>query len=174
MSRLFAQVPFKSNATAGALAVAAAIMLLPANLLPVLSTATSGSNRTNTIISGALDLWRNGLWAIAIIVFTASVIIPFLKLAGLGWLLLSSRRGPPADPRRLTRIYAAISFIGRWSMLDIFLAAFLTGLVQFGELSTVTPRAGIVAFAAAVVLTVLATEAFDPRALWRAVPHLPS
>lgn len=174
MSRLFARVPFKSNTTAAALAVAAAIMLAPANLLPVLSTETSGSDRTNTIISGVIDLWRHGLWAIAIIVFTASVIIPALKLAGLGWLLLSSRRGPSANPRRLTRIYAALNFIGRWSMLDVFLAAFLAGLVQFGEFSTVTPRAGIVAFATAVVLTVLATEAFDPRALWNAVPHLSS
>ena len=174
MSRLFTRVPFKSNTTAAALAVAAVIMLVPANLLPVLSTETSGTDRTNTIISGALDLWRHGLWAIALIVLLASVAIPVLKLAGLGWLLLKSRRGPPADPRRLTRIYAALDFIGRWSMLDVFLAAFLTGLVQFGEFSTVTPRSGIVAFAAVVLLTVLATEAFDPRALWRAVPHHPS
>lgn len=72
--------------------------------------------------------------------------------------------------RRLTRIYAAIDFIGSWSMLDVFLAAFLTGLVQFGEFSTVTPCSGLVAFAAAVVLTVLATRAFDPRILWRAAP----
>jgi paraquat-inducible protein A len=173
MSRLFARVPFRSNTTAAALAVAATIMLVPANLLPVLSTETSGSDRTNTIMSGALDLWRHGLWVLAVIVITASVVIPVLKLAGLGWLLLGSRLCPSADPRRLTRIYGALDFIGRWSMLDVFLAAFLTGLVQFGEFSTVTPRAGIVAFAAAVVLTVLATRAFDPRALWRTVPNLP-
>ena len=83
---------------------------------------------------------------------------------------MAPRRGDPGQSRRLTRVYAALDFIGRWSMLDVFLAAFLTGLVQFGGLSTVTPRSGIVAFAAAVVLTVLATRAFDPRILWAGGP----
>jgi len=172
MSRLAIRSRFRGNSTAAALALAAALMLVPANLLPVLMTMSSGSNRTNTIFSGAVELWRQGLWAIAAIVFIASIVIPFLKLAGLGWLLYSSIRGAPENPRRLARVYAAIDFIGRWSMLDVFLAAFLTGLVQFGELSTVTPRAGIVAFAAAVVLTILATQAFDPRTLWGAEPSL--
>lgn len=166
MSRSPSRFRFKSPSTAAALALAAAIMLVPANFLPVLSTDTPGRDRTDTIFSGALELWRHGLWAIAIIVFTASILIPVLKLLGLGWLLLSVRHGPPRDSRRLTRIYAALDFIGRWSMLDVFLAAFLTGLVQFGEFSTVQARSGIVAFAAAVVLTVLSTQAFDPRTLW--------
>jgi paraquat-inducible protein A len=174
MNRPIVHVGFKSNSTAAALALAAAIMLVPANLLPVLSTEGSGGDRSNTILSGGMELWRNGLWAIALIVFAASVVIPVLKLAGLGWLLLKARRGVSKDSRRLTRFYAALDFIGRWAMLDVFLAAFLTGLVQFGEFSTVTPRSGIVAFAAAVVLTVLATQAFDPRALWRAGPDIPT
>jgi paraquat-inducible protein A len=173
MKSPFAHARFKSPATAAALALTAAIMLVPANLLPVLSTETSGSNRSDTIFSGAVELWRQGLWAISAIVFTASILIPVLKLAGLGWLLLCVRRGGPLDSRRLTRVYAALDFIGRWSMLDVFLAAFLTGLVQFGEFSTVTPRSGIVAFASAVVLTVLATQAFDPRTLWPAAQPLP-
>jgi paraquat-inducible protein A len=162
----FQPLRLKGNSAAAALAVAAAVMLVPANLLPVLTTETSGQNRSDTIFSGAVELWRHGLWAIAVIVFGASILIPVLKLAGLGWLLLSVRRGAPSDPRRLTRVFALVDFIGRWSMLDVFLAAFLTGLVQFGEFSTVEPRSGIVAFAAAVVLTVLATQAFDPRVLW--------
>jgi paraquat-inducible protein A len=170
MKLRFARTKFKSTSTAAALALAAAVMLVPANLLPVLSTETSGLNRSDTIFSGAVELWRQGLWAIALIVFTASIIIPVLKLVGLGWLLLNARRGASVDSRRLTRVYAALDFIGRWSMLDVFLAAFLTGLVQFGEFSTVTPRGGVVAFAAAVVLTVLATQAFDPHILWRTAP----
>ncbi len=163
----FQPFKFRSNSTASALAVAAAVMLIPANLLPVLDTETSGRNRSDTIFSGAVELWRHGLWAIALIVFTASIVIPVLKLAGLGWLLLNVRRTAPRNPHRLTRIYSVIDFIGRWSMLDVFLATFLAGLVQFGELSTVVPRSGIVAFAAAVVLTVFATQAFDPHALWK-------
>lgn len=160
----------RSPSTAAALGLAAAIMLVPANLLPVLTTEMPGNNRTDTIFSGVVELWREGLWAIALVVFVASILIPILKLVGLALLLLGARRGAGGDARRLTRLYAALDFIGRWSMLDVFLAAFLAGLVQFGEFSTVTPRGGIVAFAAAVVLTVLATEAFDPRLLWRETP----
>ena len=167
----FVSLRYKCNSTAAALALAAAVMLVPANLLPVLSTESSGSSSSNTIFSGTIELWHQGLWALALIVFTASILIPMLKLAGMGWLLLNTRKGIKGNPRRLTRIYAALDFIGRWSMLDVFLAAFLTGLVQFGEISTVTPRSGIVAFAAAVVLTVLSTRAFDPRSLWLAAPN---
>jgi paraquat-inducible protein A len=167
MNRRLPRLRSESPANAAALALAAAAMLVPANLLPILNTQISGLNRSDTIFSGIVELWRQGLWAIAMIVFTASMLIPLLKLAGLGWLLLSARPGATRDARRLTRLYAALEFIGRWSMLDVFLVAFLAGLVQFGALSTVEPRSGILAFAAAVVLTVLATQAFDPRVLWR-------
>jgi len=164
----------KSRSTAAALALAAAVLLVPANVLPVLTTESSGSSRDDTIFSGAAELWRQGMWPIAVIVCTASILIPVLKLAGLAWLLLHSRPGATGNPRRLTRIYAALDFIGRWSMLDVFLAAVLTGLVQFGQFSTVTPRRGVIAFAAVVVLTVLATQAFDPRILWRNAAPAPS
>jgi paraquat-inducible protein A len=155
-----------SLAPAAALGLAAAIMLVPANVLPVLSTNTSGHARTDTIMSGIIGLWDDGLWAISAIVFVASILIPLLKLAGLTWLLLAARRRTLERRRTNTRLYAAIDFIGRWSMLDVFLVAFLAGAVQFGSLATIEPRGGIVAFAAAVVLTVLATDAFDPRLLW--------
>jgi paraquat-inducible protein A len=170
MKRQGVNFGLRGPSAAAALAIAAAVMLIPANLLPVLTTYTSGNERNDTILSGALQLWRHGLGAIALIVITASIIIPILKLVGLGWILISIRRGPPKNARRLTRVYVALDFIGRWSMLDVFLAAFLTGLVQFGELTMVQARSGIVAFAAAVILTVLATQAFDPRAIWAGQP----
>ena len=164
-------------ANSTAFALAATVMLVPANFLPVLTTQSSGESRTDTIFSGTVELWRQGLWVIAGIVFVASIVIPILKLVGLGWLLLQARRGATGDARRLTRLYGALDFIGRWSMLDVFLVGFLSGVVRFGAFSTVEPRAGIIAFAIAVVLTVLATHAFDPRVLWRggskAVPALP-
>jgi|SRR5580658_3271081 paraquat-inducible protein A len=170
MSRRPLSLSFRGSSAASALAVAAAVMLVPANLLPVLSTETSGRLQSDTIFSGAVSLWRHGLGVIAVIVFAASIVIPILKLTGLGWIIFSVRGGTPRNPRQLTRIYAAIEFIGRWSMLDVFLAAFLTGLVQFGDLSMVEARSGIVAFASAVVLTVLATQAFDPGAIWAGAP----
>jgi paraquat-inducible protein A len=149
-----------------ALALAAAIMLVPANLLPVLTMNTGGSVRTDTIMSGIIGLWRDGLWAISGIVFIASILIPLLKLVGLAWLLLAVRRRATRGRHGLTRLYATLDFVGRWSMLDVFLVAFLAGAVQFGALATIEPRSGIVAFAAAVVLTILATNAFDPQLIW--------
>lgn len=156
----------QSSSDAMALAIAATIMLVPANVLPVLSTEFPGQARTDTIFSGIVALCEQGLWPLGAIVFTASIVIPLMKLVGLGILLAASRRGPGEHARTYTRIYAFIDFIGRWSMLDVFLVAFLSGAVQFGMLATVKPQPGIIAFAAVVVLTVLATEAFDPRCLW--------
>ena len=149
-----------------ALALAAGVMLVPANLLPVLSTRTGGSARTDTIISGIMGLWHDGMWAISAIVFVASVLIPLLKLFGLAWLLVAVRRRATRGRRGLTRLYAMLDFIGRWSMLDVFLVAFLAGAVQFGALATIEPRSGIIAFTAAVVLTILATDSFDPQLIW--------
>ncbi|MET0261786.1 MAG: paraquat-inducible protein A [Rariglobus sp.] len=150
-----------------ALAIAAAVMLIPANLLPILDTQMAGDARVDTIWSGIVELYESGLWPLALIVFAASLIIPIFKLAGLAWLMRAARRGAPEHKRRsLTRLYATLDIIGRWSMLDVFLVAFLTGVVRFGAPAMVVPRSGIVAFAAAVVLTILATRAFNPRLLW--------
>lgn len=159
---------------AAALATAAAVMLVPANLLPVLSTNSRGVVRTDTILSGIVGLWNDGMWAISAIVFVASILIPLLKLVGLAWLLLAVRRRTTRHRRGLTRLYTALDFIGRWSMLDVFLVGFLAGVVQFGALATIEPRSGVIAFAAAVVLTVLATDAFDSRLLWTEPGHPPA
>jgi paraquat-inducible protein A len=89
-----------------------------------------------------------------------------LKIVGLGLLLMRARHPRPHGRGVLTRLYTVLDFIGRWSMLDVFLVAFLAGAVQFGALAKVLPQPGAVAFAAAVVLTMLATDAFDPHSLW--------
>lgn len=160
--------PFsKSNRRAAAFALAAAVMLVPANVLPVLSTELPGQSRTDTILSGIVGLCDDGSWGVAGIVFVASIVVPLLKIIGIATLLLATLRGAPHHPRGLTRLYATLDFIGRWSMLDVFLVAFLSGAVQFGALARVVPRPGAIAFAAAVVLTMLATDAFDPHSLWR-------
>jgi paraquat-inducible protein A len=146
-------------------------MLVPANLLPVVDTRLAGDARTDTIWSGTVELYETGLWPLAVIVFVASLAIPVFKLLGLGCLLLAVNRNRSDVRRRrqLTRLYSLLDTIGRWSMLDVFLVAFLAGVVRFGAPASVEPRMGIVAFAAAVVLTILATRAFDPRLLWPSV-----
>jgi len=156
----------KNLSRASALALAAAIMLVPANLLPVLYTQNAGKIRTDTIFSGIVGLCQEGWWVLGVIVFIASILIPLLKLLGLAWLLIVAQRGPDGRARPLTRLYVVLNIIGRWSMLDVFLVTFLSGVVQFGLFAKAEPRIGIAAFAAAVVLTVMATEAFDPHVLW--------
>lgn len=153
-----------------AFALAGFIMLVPANVLPVLTTNLTGNSRTDTIFSGVMSLYHDGLWGIALIVFTASILVPLFKLIGLGLALHAVHRGHSRHRRKLTRVYAFVKFIGRWSMLDVFLVAFLTGAVQFGRLASVQPEPGMIAFAAAVVLTIFATETFDPRLLWDEAP----
>jgi paraquat-inducible protein A len=166
MSTIWQEHRRMSCGNATALALAAGMMLVPANLLPVLSTNISGEARTDTIFSGTVALCEDGLWALGAIVFTASILIPLLKLVGLARLLWAAQRGSRGRAPQLTKLYSILDFIGRWSMLDVFLAGFLAGIVQFGTLATIEPRPGIVAFAAAVVLTMLATHSFDPRFLW--------
>jgi paraquat-inducible protein A len=155
-----------NRSTSAALALAGIFLLFPANYFPVLTTQSSGDNRTDTIFSGALGLGQQGMWGLAAIVFTASILIPALKLGGLACLLWGAHHPHPERGRRLSRIYAALELIGRYSMLDVFLAAFLVGLVQFGGFATIQARGGLIAFAAVVILTVAATAAFDPTEIW--------
>jgi paraquat-inducible protein A len=150
-------------------------MLVPANFLPAMHVEMAGRTpQAATIYEGVVVLVEEGMWGLAAIVFTASIFVPFLKLVGLGWLLTATRRPGRVDARRLTGVYRVVEFIGPWSMLDVFLVGFLCGAVRFGRLASVEPGPGIVAFGAAVVLTMFATRAFDPRWLWRqsVVPEL--
>ena len=156
-----------TNARAAALATVAAVTLVPANVFPVMHMENAGNSSADpTIFGGVKLLWDEGLWGLGAIVFTASILVPLLKLFGVAWLLWSAPRATPVQSRRLIRLHTIIEGIGRWSMLDVFLVAFLSGAVRFGSLATIEPRSGIIAFATAVVLTMLATQAVDLRQLW--------
>lgn len=157
----------RSQTRAAAFVTAAAIMFVPANIIPVLQTDMPGQARADTIFSGILGLVDDGSYGVALIVFTASILVPLLKIVGVATLVYSVHHPPVRHRRTLTRLYGALDFIGRWSMLDVFLVSFLAGAVQFGALAHVQPRSGAIAFAAVVVLTMLATDAFDPQAIWR-------
>ncbi|HZR37840.1 MAG TPA: paraquat-inducible protein A [Nevskia sp.] len=157
-----------SHTRTWALLIAAAILYVPANALPVMHTATLFSAEDNTILSGVVELWSGGAWDLAVIVFVASIAVPLMKMACLALLLLSSRAGSRRWQRQRTRIYRMVEFIGRWSMLDVFVVALLLSLVRFGILAEVRAGPGIVAFCAVVVLTMLASMSFDPRLIWDA------
>ncbi len=141
-------------------------LLFPAYLLPVMTMTVLGHTRPSSLLSSILQLWHHGLWGLALIIFVASVLVPLGKLLGLVVLHCSAFPAPAQSANALSSLYHALHAIGRWSMLDVFLVAFLAGLVQFGSLAQVAAAPGIVAFAGSVVLTVLATHFFDPRNLW--------
>ncbi len=145
--------------------VAAAAMYLPANLLPVMTVVHFGREEPTTILSGVARLYASGMWPIALVVLTASVVVPLLKFLGLGHLLLLAARGR-AGGRVHGRLYRLLDAIGRWSMVDVFVVALLAALVSLGNVATIEPGSGASAFAAVVVFTMLAAHAFDPRLLW--------
>ena len=155
-----------SHARSWAFLIAAAILYIPANVLTVMRTSTLFGTDDNTILSGVVELWNNGAGDLAVIVFTASIAVPLIKMACLCLLLISSRQRSVRWQRERTRIYRMVEFIGRWSMLDVFVVALLLSLVRFGILAEVQAGPGIVAFCAVVVLTMLASMSFDPRVIW--------
>ena len=146
--------------------VAAAALMVPANLLPVMTVETMGQKEPQTIISGIAHLYYDGQPLLSAIVLVASLLIPLVKLLGLALLLVSVRWNWQWSPVARTRLYRGIELIGRWSMLDVFVVALLVALVRFGSLASIRPGAGATAFAAVVILTMLATLAFDPRLVW--------
>ena len=155
-----------SYARTWALLIAAFILYIPANVLPIMRTASLNDIDDNTIISGVVELWTKGSPDLAVIVFTASIVVPMLKFLALGLLLLSSRMGSDwARPQR-ARLFRLVEFIGYWSMLDVFVVALLTALVRFSVLSLVEPLPGVIFFGLTVVLTMLASMSFDPRLIW--------
>lgn len=149
-----------------ALLVGALLLYLPSNLLPIMETRSLVESRTDTIWSGARYLWDTGSWPLAMIVVIASIVVPLLKLAVLTALVVSVRLGRVQGKLRRARLYRLVEFIGRWSMLDIYVVAVLAGVMQLDVAGTVTPRAGALAFSGVVVLTLLAAACFDPRLIW--------
>lgn len=155
--------PDALNHTA-AYALTALLLYLPANLLPIISMDYLGIRTSNTIWSGCVELFDDGKWQIALVVFLASILIPLLKLSGLLVLVLSidTRRWP----RARSGVYQFIDRIGRWSMLDVFLLSIVVVLIKFGDWGTVLPGPGVTAFAGVVVFSMLAAASFDSHLIW--------
>jgi paraquat-inducible protein A len=164
----------RSLSRTSALLIGALILYAPANLLPVLETSSPVGVDRDTIVSGVANLWSVGAWPLALVILTASILIPVAKLMALAHLLWSVRYPSGATRLRHARLYRLIVRIGRWSMVDIFVAALVSTLVQFPGATTVTVGPGALAFGAVVVLTMLATETFDPRLIWAAQQEVSS
>jgi paraquat-inducible protein A len=145
---------------------AAIILYIPANVLPVMDTSSLFGAQKDTIMSGVVYLWTSGSWPLAIIVFIASIAVPMLKIIAIAFLVITAQMRSNWLPVRRTVIYRIVEFVGRWSMLDIYVITVLVALVQFNALATIRAGPAAIAFGAVVVLTMFAAMSFDPRLIW--------
>lgn len=149
-----------------ALTLAALILYIPANVYPILRMSFYGAYSENTVWDGIVSLAQHQQWLVAVVVFLASIVVPLLKLAGLLFLIAGVRARAERWQRFRTSLYRFIDVVGPWAMLDVFLLAILVALVKMGEIATVLPGPGLLAFASVVVLTIVASASFDPRLIW--------
>lgn len=146
--------------------IAAAVLYIPANVFPVMSITELGSATTYTIMGGIVELIDANLWPLALLVFFASITIPLMKLLILAYMLWQTQAGKTEHLLGRTRAFRVIKFIGRWSMIDVFMISILVALVRFGQFTSIRAEAGAPCFAAVVVLTMFAVDGFDPRLMW--------
>ena len=155
-----------SIARSWALLIAAMICYIPANVLPMMYSSSLFGSESDTIMSGVVYFWKSGEWYLALIIFFASITVPMLKMIALVLLLVTTQRRSRWQLQQRTRLYRLVEFVGRWSMLDIYVVAVMCALVQLKALATIVPGPGAIAFGAVVVLTMFAAMAFDPRLMW--------
>jgi len=149
-----------------ALLVTAALLYIPANILPIMITEKLGSESPSTIVGGIVLLLNHGSWMIALVIFVASVLVPLGKMMTLCYLCWTLRYGSRVGPTQRTIIYRITEFVGKWSMIDVFVVAILVSLVHLGGLLVIQPGLAGLAFAGVVIVTMLAAESFDPRLIW--------
>lgn len=146
--------------------ITAMILYIPANLYPIMTVVTMGEGEADTIMSGIISLYGQGLWYLALVVFLASIFVPVVKMMGLTFLLLSVQLQTVCYPVRRTKIYHFIEKIGRWSMLDVFMVSLMIAVVSLGDAAKVYAGVGLRFFGLVVIFTMLATLSFDCRLLW--------
>jgi len=146
--------------------IAAIILYIPANVLPMMKTSSLFGSQSDTIMSGVVYFWTSGSWYLALIIFFASIMVPMLKMIALALLMVSVQLRSRWQREQRARLYRLVEFVGRWSMLDIYVVAVIVALVQLKGLASIQPGPGAAAFGAVVVLTMFAAMAFDPRLIW--------
>lgn len=146
--------------------VTAIILYIPANLYPIMTVISLGKGKPDTILSGIISLYNQGLWYLALIVFLASIFVPLVKIVGLSMLLLSVQFRATWQPIMQTRLYHFIEKVGRWSMLDVFMVSLMIAVVSLGNVAKVYAGLGLRFFGLVVIFTMLATLSFDSRLLW--------
>ncbi len=153
-----------------ALLISSLIFLFPANLLPIMTVTYLGERQPNTIMEGIEQFIQSGSYFIALLIFFASILVPVFKVVGIMLIMISIQNKWKTWSRHKTLMFRIIKFIGRWSMLDIFVMAIMVALVNLGMLSSIAPAPAATYFAAVVVLTMLAANTFDTRLIWEDTP----
>ncbi len=164
-SHLHARLPHSFQRTL-ALLLSGFALYIPANLFPIMTVTKLGVGEPHTILGGIVALIHSDMLPIAMLVLVASILVPLLKLLGLSLLLLCVYFRWQVNAKLWTRLYRIIAFVGRWSMLDIFMISILVSLVNLGGVAQVIAGSAATAFAAVVVLTMFAAKSFDPRLIW--------
>ena len=148
--------------------IAGIILYIPANVYPMLLTNTLVEKSESTIMGGVVELVHYQSYGIAVIVFVASIIIPVGKFLAITYLALSVQRHSTLNMHQRHRLFDAVEFIGRWSMIDVFVVAILSSLVQLDSVASINPGIAAISFALSVVFTMLSAQSFDPRLIWDA------
>ena len=148
--------------------IAGIIAYIPANIYPMLLTNTLVEHSESTIVGGVFELIHHGNFGIALIVFVASVVIPLGKFMAVAYLAISVQRRSALNQHQRHRLFEVVEFIGRWSMIDVFVVAILSALVQLDSLATINPGIAAFSFAISVVFTMLSAQSFDARLIWDA------
>ncbi len=146
--------------------MAALIAFIPANLYPIMIVYSLGVPDAATILSGIGSFIDYGLYPIAVIIFTASIIVPLIKIGGLLFLVFKVQAGLRLKPEKHTKLYHFLEFLGPWSMLDVFVVTLMVAVVELGFISTVEAGPAINYFTLTVIFTMIAATSFDPRLLW--------
>lgn len=149
-----------------ALLITSIFLYIPANLLPIMITQVLGTPMPSTIMAGVVLLWSEGSYPVAMVILIASIMVPTLKMIAIGWLCWDANSNKEIDRERLHVIYEVVEFVGRWSMIDVFVIAVLSALVRMGQLMSIYPDIGALLFASVVILTMFAAMTFDPRLIW--------
>lgn len=162
---LHGRIPFSLQRTV-ALLVVSIMFYIPANMLPMLETHTLAATYDSTVMGGVIELVGHGAWDIALVVFVASVLVPVTKFFVVAYLVWSIIRKSRLSVETRVRLHEIVDYIGRWSMVDVFVVAILTALVQIGFFVSIKPGLAAIFFAISVSLTMLSAQSLDPRLIW--------
>lgn len=149
-----------------ALLLTAMLLYIPANIYPIMITKFLGSDTPSTIMGGVILFVKTGSFFVAFVIFIASIVIPVAKVVALLWLCYSVSNDKKMKKRELTRLYRITEFIGKWSMIDVFVVAILVSLVQVGNLMSIQAGIAALSFSGVVILTMIAAHNFDSRLIW--------